>query len=257
MDTALPPITLLDQVDSTNDLALEAARHHAAPHGSCWLADQQVKGRGRRELTGERREWFSPPGANLYLSLLLRNTLEPSLATPLTLAAAVGAHAALSPLLDDPSPLWIKWPNDLYFHDKKLGGILSEGVLSGPRLDAVIVGIGLNINLAADQLPEALAPLATSLLIETGQRHDRLAIALSLRHHLLAAADTLCSRGLPAIIEAWRPHDRSVGRQIEAMIGGQWRQATSRGISDSGGLLVELPDGTTHDVQTGEVRFVR
>ena len=86
-------IHVLEAVDSTNDIALAAAEAGDA-HGSCWIADHQRSGRGRREVGGQQRSWHSPSGKNLYLSLLLRPNLAPNIAAPLTLAAALGVRRA-------------------------------------------------------------------------------------------------------------------------------------------------------------------
>jgi BirA family biotin operon repressor/biotin-[acetyl-CoA-carboxylase] ligase len=252
-----PPISLHQDISSTNDLALEAARQ-GAPHGSCWMAERQLGGRGRREVDGARRTWFSPAGVNLYMSILVKNRLAPEQATTLTLAAAVGAHTAIASALEEHAgDLLIKWPNDLYLGARKLSGILSEGVLLGGRLDAVIIGVGVNVNLPASALPADLADQATSLLMHTSRPHDRLTLAHAMRHEILAACDLLADSGLPAIIERWRPHDQSKGRRVRAMIGGEWRSGTSLGISRTGGLLVELGPDDVQDVQTGEVIFER
>ncbi len=254
--TTLPPISLFHEVSSTNDLAMSAARD-GAPHGSCWLAERQLGGRGRREVDGERRAWFSPSGVNLYMSVLVKLALPPEIAATLTLAAAVGVRRALTQVLDPVhhDALLIKWPNDLLLDGKKLCGILSEGVLIGGKLDAVIIGVGINVNLAREQLPEHLQSSATSLFMHTAQRYDRLALALLLREELLAAAHQLATQGLPTILEQWRPFDQTKGRRVRAMIGGGWCSGTSLGISETGGLLVELAPGDVEDVQTGEVVF--
>lgn len=250
----LPPISLYQDVSSTNDLAMQGARQ-GAPHGSCWVADRQLQGRGRRQHDGQARSWFSPPAKNLYFSLLIKHSLPPELVSTLTLAAAVGAWRTLDPLLSPHQErLLVKWPNDLYIAHRKLGGILSEGVMLHNRLDAVIVGVGLNINLLEGDLPDDLRGAATSLAIATGlTTHDRLAITHALREQILLASEQLHRLGLPYIISQLAPIDQTLGRRLVIQSSGQ--QGTSRGISASGGLRVELDDGQVLDVQTGEVSF--
>ena len=248
-------IHVLEAVDSTNDIALAAAEAGDA-HGSCWIADHQRSGRGRREVGGQQRSWHSPSGKNLYLSLLLRPNLAPNIAAPLTLAAALGVRRALvqtSPALDE--DLWIKWPNDLYHGDRKLGGILTEGVMTGAKLDAVIVGIGLNINIAASDFPEEITEIATSTLAATGEPIDRLALALEVRREVLIASQILIEDGLEAILDELRAHDRSKGRTVFATRGEDEIEGVSQGIDDKGHLRVELEDGSILSVQAGEVRF--
>ena len=115
----------MERSDSTNDDALAGARAGAA-HGACWIADEQVRGRGRREVGGERRAWWSPPGVNLYMSMVLRPDVPAERASQLTLAAAVGAREAIAAFGVECS---VKWPNDLLCEGRKLAGILTEAVV--------------------------------------------------------------------------------------------------------------------------------
>lgn len=249
-------IHVLEEVDSTNDLALAAAEAGAA-HGACWIADHQRAGRGRREVGGKQRAWHSPAGSNLYLSLLLRPNLEPSIAAPLTLAAALGARRALVQTSDAlEEDLWIKWPNDLYHGDRKLAGILTEGVMTGAKLDAVVVGIGVNVNIAASDFPQEIAEIATSTMAATDQHIDRLKLALAMRREILAASQILIEDGLEAILDELRAHDRSEGRAVLAARGEDEVEGIARGIDDRGHLRVELEDGSILAVQAGEVRFI-
>lgn len=260
MSHTLPPIQLFKSTPSTNDLAIAAAKTNP-PHGSCWVADQQTKGRGRRQSSGESRPWFSPPGKNLYLSLFVRHHLPPHLVSTLTLAAALGAWRAINPLLEQKGEeaqdkLLIKWPNDLYIAHKKLGGILSEGVMVNNKLDTVVIGIGLNINLSSEDLPDELKDIATSLQIATSSTHDRLSLAHTLREELLLACTQLEQLGLPFIIKNLQPIDQTIGRSVSTTVNGQPQQGTSLGIAPSGGLLIQLTTGQTIEVQSGEVLFI-
>jgi BirA family biotin operon repressor/biotin-[acetyl-CoA-carboxylase] ligase len=244
-------ITLLDETDSTNDLALKAA-DQGAEHGSCWVADRQTKGRGRREVGGDRRVWFSPGRANIYMSLLLRPDLQPAEASTITLAAAVGCADAIVGETD--ADVWVKWPNDLYVGDLKLGGILTEANSGDGELDSVIVGLGLNVNVTADQVPDELSDIMTSLQIETGERWDRMSLAFALRENLLERAEQFAESGLAGIIEDLRSYDRTPGRTVEVQQNGDWVEGVSRGIADDGTLVVEVR-GENVEVQAGEVRF--
>src|SRR5690554_3885166 len=113
-------IHLLDTVGSTNDLAMKAAP--SAKHGDTWVAEHQTAGRGRREIGGDRRQWFSPPGVSLYMSVLLKPAIEPAEAAGITLAAGIGVCEALGSV----PGLWLKWPNDIFIGTKKVGGLLTE-----------------------------------------------------------------------------------------------------------------------------------
>ena len=251
MSPELPPMALLDATGSTSDLALQAAAD-GAPHGSCWLADHQLHGRGRREVGGARRLWHSPPGRNLYLSILLRPGLGATAASGLTLAAAAAACHVVRRLGEVDA--WVKWPNDLWVGERKLAGILTEATAQGAEL-VVVVGLGLNVNLGAEELPDRLKAVATSLRMITGREHDRLALALALRAEVVTWAGRLVVEGLGPVIEALRPLERSAGRRVELSNG---RRGTSAGIDDRGHLRVALEGegGREISVQTGEVRLV-
>lgn len=245
-------IELLESTDSTNAVALEAAAQ-GAPHGAAWIADTQTSGRGRRISSGERREWFSPPGRNVYMSVLLRPHASASEIAGVTLA--VGAHVCGA--LADATGLrvWLKWPNDIYIESRKLAGILTEAVTSAAGVEAVVVGVGFNVNLGQDEVPEELADVVTSVRMETGVAFDRMALALRLYHAVLAGSAEYFGGGWDAVrddIERW---DGSAGKIVEIELDGSRQRGEALGIGARGELRVRV--GTTdHDVTSGEVRFL-
>ena len=244
-------IELHEETTSTNDLALEAAER-GAPHGACWLADHQTEGRGRREVGGERREWFSPAGCNIYMSTLLKPDLSPDRATSMTLAAAVGVADAITE--ETALDLWIKWPNDLYVGECKLGGILTEASAEAGGIEAIVVGLGVNVNVNAGQVPDELSDVLTSLQIETNRQWDRLSLALRIQREWLERCDAFAEEGLEAVIDALQAYDRSAGCEVAVRRKGDVVEGTAQGIGDDGRLLVDL-DGETVRVRAGEVSF--
>lgn len=245
-------IYLHESTSSTNDLALEAAREDA-PHGACWVADRQTQGRGRREVGGNRRAWFSPASSNIYMSVLLRPDMEPAEATSMTLAAALGVVDALVERTG--ADIWLKWPNDLYVGDLKLGGLLTEASTEHGRLDGVIAGLGINVNLTGNEVPDELSDIMTSLRIETGERWDRMSLIFAIRDQLVERCETFAGGGLEAVLDDLRAYDRSPGRTVEIQRGDKWVAGTAEGIGDEGQLVVSV-DGEDIDVQAGEVRFI-
>jgi BirA family biotin operon repressor/biotin-[acetyl-CoA-carboxylase] ligase len=223
---------------STSDDALARVRA-GAPHGTVLLADAQTKGRGRGGRT-----WISPPGANLYLSVILRPVLLPHEAPPLTLAAAVAVCDAVRGL---GCRATIKWPNDVLVDDKKVAGILTESSTRGGRLEAVVIGIGINVNWT--ELPPELAPTATSLALALGHAVDRDRLASD----LLAALGQWIGRhladGAAPIARAWRERAATLGRRVSTIQG----TGLARDIDDDGALIVELDDGETVLVRSGEL----
>lgn len=243
-------IRLHETTESTNDLALEAADE--APHGTCWVADRQIAGRGRRELGGDRRPWFSPERANIYLSCLLRPDLPPAEATHMTLAAAVGAADAL--VEETGVDIWIKWPNDLFVGDRKVGGILTEAHTEAGELSAVVVGLGINVNVPSADVPAELESIMTSLRIEAGRDWDRLSLIFELRNGVVDRCEEFSRTGLEGIADDLQAYDRTTGRKVEIRQNENWAPGVAKGIGRNGHLVVEL-DGREVEIQAGEVRF--
>ncbi|MBB5282831.1 BirA family biotin operon repressor/biotin-[acetyl-CoA-carboxylase] ligase [Rhabdobacter roseus] len=150
-------ILYLPTCHSTNDIAAEIVRDATYPEGTLIITDQQTAGRGQRG-----HAWVTSQGQNFTLSLLLKPTfLRPEASFLLSQAVALGVRNYLQRYLKS---VWVKWPNDIYIHDYKAGGILIENTWQGSRLTHSVVGIGLNINQSTFE-----APRATSLRLETGQ----------------------------------------------------------------------------------------
>ena len=216
-----------DSLPSTMDVAAALA-HDGAAHGVVVVADEQTAGRGRRGTT-----WASPPGAGLYLSFIAR----PSGASlPLvTLCAGVGVRDGITAATGlAPS---LKWPNDLIVGKRKLAGILAEGMAIGSPDQAVIVGIGINVQPAA-YAPD-VAARATSIEGELGRAVDAdllLASVLNALWDWLARLEQTPGD----ILQAWRAASPcAVGTRVE------WdgRSGVTSGIDDSGALLVKTGDG--------------
>lgn len=165
-------------VTSTMDVA--AARAVAgAPAGTVILAEEQTNGRGRLG-----RRWTAPPGACLLLTVIFRPPLATIQAPDLSrrvaeqVAVAVAEETGLNP--------WVKDPNDVMLAERKLAGVLLQTSVRGRELEYLLVGIGLNVNLAAPDLP---LPTATSLLVASGRRHDRGTLLEAILRHIAEMPD--------------------------------------------------------------------
>lgn len=154
-----------ETTDSTNDRAKELARQ-GAPEGVVVVSEAQTAGRGRYG-----RSWESPAGKNLYFSILLRPKMTVEEAPRLTVVSGI----AIAKFLRKEIPLQatLKWPNDIYYRSRKMGGILSELEIEKEKLSFVVVGIGLNLNSHAGDFSPDLQKTATSLFLETGREWDR------------------------------------------------------------------------------------
>lgn len=248
-------IRLYDTVDSTNDLALAAARADVQ-HGDCWVAEHQERGRGRREVGGDRRDWFSPRGLNLYMSVLLKpQDLEPARASGMTLAAGIGVCEALLHAVEDDLDIWLKWPNDIFIGTLKLGGVLTEAVTDSSGIQAIVVGIGLNVNVASDMVPEDLEDVMTSLAIETGHAHDRLELLHDVHDSVVTWCDAYVHRGWDALAAGLERWDQSDGKHVDVRDHGRHEHGIARGIDERGHLRVELESGEVVSLNTGEVQL--
>jgi cytidylate kinase len=222
-------IRVLESCGSTNEVLRELA-HRGAPAGTLVVAEAQTEGRGRLG-----RSWHSPPGRDLYASLLLRPAVEPSRAPLLGLAAAVAIVEVLNgpPFAgpEDPRAL-IKWPNDVVTPEgRKLAGLLAESELRGELVDFVVLGIGLNVN--AETFPPEL-PLAESLLRWRGGRLERTALLAALVSSVEAWVERAI-RDPGEVTRAWRAAAHTLGRRVSV----DGIEGLARGIREDGALLVE------------------
>ena len=217
-------------VESTMDVA-SALASAGADAGAVVGADQQTAGRGRRG-----RGWASPPGAGLYFSCVARPPAHANASLPLlTLAAGVavrhGIHAAVGFAPD------LKWPNDVMVGGRKLAGILAEGQAVGTASQAVVFGVGLNLQ--PSSYPPEVAARATSLAGELGRAVERGSL---LAEVLAALSDHLATleRTPGDILQAWRAASPSAnGTRVE------WdgRSGTTAGVDDSGALMIRTASG--------------
>ena len=231
---------------STNDQALSASD---AEPGTIWLTDHQTEGRGRRTGSGHR-VWFAPPGGSVLMSMRFEPRLSPERTPILTLAAAVGCAEALASAsgLD----VRLKWPNDLLVGGRKLGGLLTEGLMSGAGM-VVVIGIGINVNIVQSDFPPSIASLATSLQIEAGQTFDRLTLISGLAPSIEAAVETAIERGgLGPLHARWSALSAMDGRRVR-VLSPKDLTGVARGISEAGGLIVDVDDGSVVEITSGEV----
>jgi BirA family biotin operon repressor/biotin-[acetyl-CoA-carboxylase] ligase len=229
------------ETGSTNDDVLALARA-GAPHGTVLLADAQTRGRGRLG-----RSWVSPPGANLYLSALLRPDLPAAALPPVTLAAAVAVAEALN---EAGARASIKWPNDVLLMGKKCAGILCESVVRGARVDALVVGVGVNLNWS--ELPSELAAIATSVAGVLGRVVDRSAFAVDLLGRLERWLDAVFADGA-AVIAAWKHLSNTLGQRVTIADGAASFTGRARDLDADGALLVERDNGSVVRVRAGEI----
>ena len=237
-------IHCFDSLDSTNDLLKTMARQ-GAPHGTAILAKHQTGGHGRMGRT------FHSPEGGVYLSFLLRPDCLPGSLMHLTCAAAVAMcdaveqAAAIRP--------GIKWTNDLVWEKRKLGGILTELGLS-PRggVDYAIIGIGINCCQQAQDFPEEIRSIATSLHQITGTDVSPADVAAAMLE-ALHRMDSILLSGKEALLDRYRTDCVTVGQEISVVRGSEVRHGKALCVDAEGALVVEYPDMTREAVTSGEV----
>jgi BirA family biotin operon repressor/biotin-[acetyl-CoA-carboxylase] ligase len=229
-------------VGSTNDRARELALT-GTPHGTVVVAECQTAGRGR-----QGRAWSAPPGRTLTLSALVR---RPATALePLPLAVAVAVCEACEAIA--PVTCAIKWPNDVWIDRRKVAGVLIE---ARPLEGWAVVGIGLNVDTTADELPAELSATAGSLRIATGEPVDRDAVLDAL---LARLAEWIGSLGDPAsVAAAFRERDALYEKRIAWSASGRRHEGEARGIEDDGALIVFTDAGERMRLDAGEVHLER
>jgi BirA family biotin operon repressor/biotin-[acetyl-CoA-carboxylase] ligase len=250
----LGPFTRVEffpETGSTNDIALERA-HAGAPHGTVVLADMQTAGRGRRG-----RAWHSPPEAGVYLSAVVRAEAWADALSLLTLASGVAVARAIRSATG--LAVELKWPNDVVIGRpwRKLAGILSETASAGPRVDAVVVGIGVNV--LGGSFPPEIAHRATALEIELGRPVDRLALVIEILAALAGVTDELRSGRRAVVLDAWRSLGASGlgGAPVRWNDGGIVRRGLARDLGGDGALLVDAGRVPLERVVAGEVIWDR
>jgi BirA family transcriptional regulator, biotin operon repressor / biotin---[acetyl-CoA-carboxylase] ligase len=237
-------------VASTNDIAARLAARQAC-EGAVVIADAQTAGRGRRG-----REWFSPAGSGLYVSVVLTPGRAPHgrgrRATGLlTLAAGVALGEAIEAATG--LAVDLKWPNDLYVARRKLGGILAEAA-GGDAAPPIVLGYGVNVG--ASSFPPELRDRATSLESELGRRVDRAPLFVESLAALARRYDDLIGGRFDAILDDWRARaPASIGRRVAWTGASGPATGITAGIDDDGALMVAVGERTERIV-AGEVTWL-
>ncbi len=226
-----------DEIDSTSTLARQLV-NDGEKNLLIITSDKQTGGRGRNG-----KSFYSLNDGSVYMSVALHPNLEFADAVGITTAAAVAVSRAIESVTGRVTD--IKWVNDLYNCGKKVCGILCEAVASKGIVSSVIVGVG--INLAECSFPDELKNIAGTLGCDS-----------SLRAQLIAAvADELFSLDFgklsDEILDEYRRKSIVIGKKIDYYINGKKNTASAVGIDANGGLIIEISDGSTDVLRSGEI----
>jgi BirA family biotin operon repressor/biotin-[acetyl-CoA-carboxylase] ligase len=237
------PVVWFPEVTSTNDAALRLA-DQGAPEGTLVGADMQTAGRGRHG-----RQWVSPSGAGVYLSLVLRPPQGG--AGLLTLAAGVAAAEGIREATG--LVVTLKWPNDVYVGTRKLAGILAEAGTSGPGVNFVVLGVGINLMPAA--YPPEIAGRVTSLECELARPVDRGLVVAAFLAGLAERYRPRTDGARDRVITDWRMYGSGMfGRIVECTVGGRTISAVAEDINDEGALVVRT-ENERLTVTSGQVTW--
>jgi BirA family transcriptional regulator, biotin operon repressor / biotin---[acetyl-CoA-carboxylase] ligase len=242
------PLYYREAVDSTNRFAMKLARE-GAPEGTVVLADSQTAGRGRLQ-----RAWQSPPGCNLYLSVILRPAVAAPEASRITLLAGVAVAEAIASI--SPAGVGIKWPNDVRIRGRKVCGILTETATAGGSR-GVILGIGLNVNIMRENFDPGHRDAATSLREETGREHSREEIAILLCERLERWYDTFLHAGFAPIREEWLSRSDMTGKRVRILFRDEVQEGVVEGIDRDGALLIADGQGNVRRITAGDATIVK
>ena len=231
-------IELFDSLPSTNREAVRLAQADVE-HGTVVVADSQTAGRGRLART-----WFSPAGANLYCSVILRMKRPAEGLTEwlswLPLVSALAAAEAIEAVSS--LHISVKWPNDLLVSERKVGGILCESGSGAGSIPFQIIGIGLNVNVEQQDWPEELSESATSIRHEQQRTVDRNRLLTQLFLELEQCIDELASHGTSRLSLAYHQRCSTIGQKVKATLAnGDQCLGRAEGIGQDGALLVR-PD---------------
>ena len=234
-------VTYRDSVDTTMSVAAEEAGA-GAPEGAVVVAEEQTAGRGRMG-----RSWVSPPGVNLYFTLILRPTLEQlrylAVIAPLAVSLAIEETTGLMPR--------IKWLNDVLIGDRKVCGVLVETNLTGDEVQNALIGIGINVNLNV-MLHEEIREIATSLRTESGEEVAREEVLAATLNHIEELYKRL--RSGEAVSVAWKQRLETLGKHVKVTIaGGESQEGVAVDADSDGSLIIRRDDGSHVRVAAGEV----
>lgn len=240
-------IIYLDVIDSTNNEAKRRADLEA--DGTVILSEQQTAGRGRLG-----RNWVSPRGKGIWLTLILKPERPPGIIPTLALIGAAAVCLALDKTDNSlREKVKIKWPNDLWLKEKKLGGILTEMQAEETNTRWVVMGIGINVNSQKSDFPEELWSSATSLYLERKHFYDRDQLIAELLNSFEELYLNFLQAGIGRTLTICRQRSAVIGKKVILWDKGTAREAEALDLGPDGELVVRLPSGEKISLFSGEI----
>jgi BirA family biotin operon repressor/biotin-[acetyl-CoA-carboxylase] ligase len=234
--------------DSTNQIAFRLGEQDAE-EGTVVIAEEQSHGRGRLG-----RHWESPYGVNLYCSIILRPPIVPAQAAQFTFLSTVAVARAIE-TTTSLTPR-IKWPNDLLVNGMKVSGMLNEMSAETEKINFIVLGIGVNINMKREQFPEHLRHPASSLYLEGGEPVDRTKFTRALLTALDFLYEDYLHHGVASVKGQLLERSAFIGKKVKVSFHGRESSGIATGLDDDGALLLQLKDGKIERVLAGDVRIL-
>ncbi len=250
-DTKVSRIICLNEIDSTNNYAKKLAMNEGASHGTLIAANHQTSGRGRHGHT-----FISPPGTGLYMTLILKPTIEASEFQMITIADAVAVCLAIEELYPASNgEIKIKWVNDIFFRGRKITGILTEALTNfeNGEIDSVITGIGINVS--TKKFKGDTSGIAGSIFQDKEEcMFGRDELCARVADYIMDFADNL---NAPELIDAYRERSMLIGEDITYMKNEMNHSGHVERIDDRGGLVIVNDEGEIETLRSGEVFMIR
>ncbi len=238
------PFRFYDSVASTNDIARDwQLVNPGVPSGAVVIADEQVGGRGRMG-----RQWLTPPGQAIAMSVILNPRIDPDDLHRVTILAGISVAEAIRDHLSADSDISLKWPNDVFLNGKKVCGILTEAIWIGNDLQAVIVGMGINVRVNFEGT--AFEERATSIEDHTAHCVSRTDLIMTVLKRLDYWEEHIRS---PLILDTYLQWLHTLGQTVcYQTINGQI-EGIAKDVDASGALFIEDHDGKLHRILVGDI----
>lgn len=237
----------IESCPSTQILAHNLAQEGAVD-GTVVLTETQTEGRGRLA-----RKWDSAPQKGIWMSVILRPDVVPQKAPQFTLVAAVAVVRAIEEITGLKPE--IKWPNDILLNGKKCTGILTELQSDADGIQALIIGIGMNVNQEVEDFSPEVRDIAASLKGASGQRVNRQDLVRSLLFHLEQYTNLYIEQGFGLLKVMWEGYSSTIGRPVRARMAKETLEGIAEGITDDGVLQLRTSDGKLHGIYSADIEM--
>ena len=234
-----------ESVTSTNNVAKNLA-NAGCDNGVTCVAEEQSGGKGRLA-----RGWFSPAGEGLWFSVILKPPFMPDEASKCTLLAAVAVVRSINEYAGVKAV--IKWPNDILLEGKKLVGILTEMSAEFGHINYIIIGIGINVCVPKEKVPEELRESAISLADVSKEKVNRVELLASVLKNLEELYESVLVDGFAPILELWRQYSTTIGKEVKVVAPDMTYTGKAIDIDKDGLLIVDRGNGVIEKVVAGDV----